>query len=239
MSSQKSLRQLSLTDLKKNCEQETAQFLSTWVDDTWHCYELFRRAIVEKDNDAWDAVLSQYHHVVERWVERHPKFNHFTENTDFFVNRAFTKFWQRNLSPQEFSKFPNVKSLLGYIKTCVASVMTDYWRIQSRLEIEYKDELTKSPDEHNGTDPADEFENQLQRRRFWEHLRRHLRDEMEYQIVFETFVVGLKPLEILDHFPELYPDVKEVYKIKARALNRLGKYVDLLDYFSENPKESD
>ena len=239
MSSQQSLRQLSLTELKENCEQESAHFLLTWVDDTWHCYELFRRAIVEKDNDAWDAVISQYYPVVERWVERHPKFNHFTENADYFVNRAFTKFWQRNLSPSEFSQFPNVKSLLGYIKTCVASVMTDYWRIQSRGEIEYKDELGKSTYGNNGIDPADEFENQFQRRRFWAHLRKHLRDETEYQIVFETFVVGLKPLEILDRFPDLFPDVKEVYKIKARALNRLGKYVDLLDYFSENPKESD
>jgi len=237
MSSHENPRHLSLSDLQDQCTQETANYFWGFVDEAWHCYEIFRRAIVEKNEEAWGTIMEQYQPQVSRWVERHPKIRLFSEEPDFFVNRIFEKFWRTNLSAKEFSRFPNVKSLMAYLKTIVASVLTDYWRVQERKPIEYLAELSRSGPPPQSSRVEDMVVNRMQRRRFWEHVGQHLTDKIEYQVVYEFFILGLKPAEIFRHTPQAFRNVQEVYKIKARAIIRLSQIVDLFSYFADNSEE--
>jgi len=192
---------------------------------------------VDKNDDAWRGIIEQYQSQVARWVEHHPKFKNFNDEIDFFTNRVFEKFWRRNFSAKEFSRFPNVKSLLGYLKTCVASVMTDYWRVQQRRNFEFTVEISRPLPQPGGYSVEKEVEDRLQRRRFWEDLRKHLPDEMEYEVVYASFVIGLKPQEIFNQAPDVFGDVQEVYKIKARAISHLGRVIGSPSYFLDNPGE--
>jgi IS1 family transposase len=230
-------RRLKLNELRENCASETARFFLSLIDDSWHCYEIFRRAIAEKNSDAWGVIIEQYQSQVARWVVRHPKFKLFSEDVDFFTNRVFEKFWRRNFSAKEFSRFPNVKSLLGYLKTCVASVMTDYWRTQERKKVEYLSDISRSVLQPDGYSVEKEVEYRLQRQHFWNQLRNELPDELEYKVIYASYIIGLKPLEIFRHAPDVFGDVKEVYKIKARALSRLGRVIGSSSYFFDNPEE--
>jgi len=237
MSSSPNPRKLTLSELREHCAHETARFFLSLAEEAWHCYEIFRRAIVDKNDDAWRGIIEQYQSQVARWVEYHPKFKNFNEEIDFFTNRVFEKFWRRNFSAKEFSRFPNVKSLLGYLKTCVVSVMTDYWRVQERRKVEFLVEISRALPQPDGYSVEREVENRLQRRRFWDNLREHLTDEIEYEVVYASFVIGLKPKEIFNHAPDVFSDVQEVYKIKARAISRLSRVIGSSSYFLDSPGE--
>src|SRR6266498_2757729 len=57
-------------------------------------YELLRRAISERDDDAWAAVLERYTRLVRSWVRQHSTLLEHSGDEDARVNRAFERFWR-------------------------------------------------------------------------------------------------------------------------------------------------
>lgn len=215
---------LSLNELHNYCVEETTKFWRKKGDEAWHCYEIFRRAIVDKDGRAWDIIVEQYQSQVQRWVEKNPRFHAVSEGPDIFVNLVFEKFWGRNFSAGEFSGFPNVKSILAYLKTCVSSVITDFWRTQKRKEnVAYlEDLLIEGANSPAFSYPA-RMEERMARADFWDEIHRFLEDEISYTVIYFSFVQDLKPLEIMEQFPAWFGDVRDVYKVKAKAMSILER----------------
>ncbi len=223
MSSNKSPRDLSLPELQEHCTQETLSFRQGHGEEGWHCYEIFRRAIVEKNERAWDALVEQYRKQVTQWVTRYSHGKGFQDEPDFFVNSVFEKFWRRNFSPIEFSRFPNVKSLMGYLRMCVGSVMLDYGRVQKRIEVDYLDDLSEHRLQTQTISVQTWMEHHLEQEEFWNDVRVKLNDDQVFKVVYASFVLKLKPLEIFDYFPSEYGDIQAIYKIKAKALRLLSE----------------
>ena len=92
-------------------------------------YGLFQQAIVQRVAEAWEQIYQLYTPLVQKWVVRHPSFANTGEDVDYFVNRAFEKMW-RALTPEKFANFPELKSLLAYLKMCVNSVIIDHLRAE-------------------------------------------------------------------------------------------------------------
>lgn len=233
MESQENPRYLSLSVLQKLCGEETINFLQKRGGEAWNCYEIFRRAIVEKNGEAWEVVVSQYQGQVRRWVELHGRFHTFAEEPEIFVNLVFEKFWKRNFSAAEFSGFPNVKSVMAYLKTCVGSVLTDFWRTQKRKEkvVYWEDLLTEG-----ANSPAFSYqprmEEYMMRDDFWEEIRQYVDDEDAFQVLYSSFVLGLKPIEIMLQSPTRFGEVRDVYKAKAKALAILAREFSKLEIVS-------
>ncbi|HNB54547.1 MAG TPA: hypothetical protein PK530_21550, partial [Anaerolineales bacterium] len=207
-----SLKRRSLSELAQLCSQETARYIKNESEVPRHCYELFRRAIIEKNEDAWKVIYLQYRSQVRQWVNRHPIFQDFDEDADFFVNLAFEKFWQRNFSASDFARFPNTSSILAYLKTCVVSVLLDYRMAEKQKTFSANMDLFFSEQPPQGPSQED----------FWSNIRLTLNDDVAYTVVYSTFVLNMRPNEILSAWPNLFSSVSEVYKIKARALMRLS-----------------
>src|ERR671925_645505 len=55
--------------------------------------ELFRRAVVERDEDAWRAIHDAYLPLVAGWIGRHPGLARCGEDSAYLANRAFERFW--------------------------------------------------------------------------------------------------------------------------------------------------
>src|SRR5581483_3770656 len=63
-------REMSLTALVQHCATQSEHFYRGRAHDTRFAYELFRRALVERDELAWEHVYTHYCPLVEGWVRR-------------------------------------------------------------------------------------------------------------------------------------------------------------------------
>src|SRR5712691_1394008 len=90
------LQMLSINDLARCCSEETNKFLKQSVSNDRFCLELFRRAIVNRDDDAWACIYQQYSPLVLTWVNQHPTATPLLsqDGSASLVNAAFAKFAQ-------------------------------------------------------------------------------------------------------------------------------------------------
>src|SRR3990172_5378860 len=101
MPDEPNLQLLTLAGITHRCAQETEFFFQRQDYDPRYCFELFRRAIVDHNQHAWELVYTQYRSLMERWVQRHPSFEASGEEAQYFANCAFEKMWA-SLTPDRF-----------------------------------------------------------------------------------------------------------------------------------------
>src|SRR5215204_4012907 len=84
---------LPLADLARRCREETLRFLRAEPRDDQFCFELFERAIARREHQAWEAIMGQYRGIVLAYVGQHSAAAMVRESDDYWVNRAFQRFW--------------------------------------------------------------------------------------------------------------------------------------------------
>lgn len=216
--------QMDLNALMKHCAAESERFYRGQQHDTSYSYELFRRALVERNEAAWEYLYYHYNGLVEGWVRRSGAFTSSGESSEYFVVGAFTKFW-RALTPERFSSFPTLASLLHYLQLCATSVVIDSVRAQSWAEMLPED--TVSLDLMPQHSPDEEAMNRVQREEFWRFIDAQLHDEVERVVVYCSFVLGLTPRAIFSQRSDLFNSVNDVYNVKRNVLGRLGRNAQL------------
>lgn len=224
---------LTLTELVHQCTQETERYFQGQINDPHYCFELFRRAIVEHDQAAWEAIHAQYQALVAGWVKRHRSFETSGEEVQYFVNRAFEKIWVA-LTPNRFGHFLDLGALLRYLKMCVHSVITDYNRSHDQADVFDPTGESGAEKSEPGPTVEDQGLDEADRRKFWDWIGARLHNENERRVVYGSFVLSLKPREIYAQFPEMFHDVGEVYRIKQNVLARLRRDPDFNQFVGED-----
>lgn len=233
MSHQTDLCSLNLEDVADHCAHETRLFFQRQIYDPRYCFELFRRAIVERNQRAWELVYNQYRLLVTGWVHRHPAFSVTGEEVQYFVNRAFEKMWVA-LTPERFGRFSNLKSLLRYLQMCVHSVILDHVRATEQPILDAQPKV--SPDEDRMRDPIVE-QQALERvcnQEFWDEIKGRLGNEKERLVIYGSFFMALKPRELYAQFKDKFCDVSEVYRVKENVLARLRRDTELKNLFGQD-----
>lgn len=222
MTDQTDLPSLTLSGVARRCAHETELFFRRESHDPRYCFELFRRAIVERNQRSWQLVYAQYRPLVTGWVERVPAFPTSAEEAQYFVNRAFEKMWAA-IPASRFSRFLDLKALLRYLQMCVHSVILDHVRRAEQQVM--KVQVDVSVGGSNACNPAIESEvlDRVRRQEFWGEISARLRDEKERQVVHGSFVLALKPRELYAQSRETFRDVGEIYRIKENVLARLRR----------------
>ncbi len=221
--------QLSLPALVRRCVTESDHFYHNRPYDARFAHELFRRALVERDEIAWEHVYTHYSPLVESWVRRSGAFIGSGESSEFFVGAAFTKFW-RAVSPERFATFATLAALLSYLQLCTGSVVIDSVRAQSWAEMVSDDALPADQTPHASAD--DEAIERVSRAEFWRYIDTQLNCDAERAVVLGSFVLGMKPGEICDQRPDLFANVGDVYNIKRNVLSRLSRNTELRQHLS-------
>ncbi|GBD29521.1 hypothetical protein HRbin32_00611 [bacterium HR32] len=180
-------------------------------------YALFHRALVHRDREAWSALYARYENLVAAWARRHPGFLRTGEPVDYFVNRAFEKLLAA-VDGDKFSRFPDLPSVLRYLKMCTHSAVLDLVRARQRQAFEDPGDV---PQTH---DPEAEALERLHRQEVWDLVQSLLRDDRERVLVYESFVMGSTPQELRERRPDLFPTVQEVYLAKRNLLGRLRRH---------------
>lgn len=217
---------LPLDDIAYRCAYETDRFFRRQHYDPRYCFELLRRAIVERCQRAWELVYAQYQPLVTGWVERHAAFPSCHEEAQYLANCAFEKMWTA-LTPNKFDRFPDLQSLLRYLQMCVHSVILDIVRAAEQLALVDQIERLAAGDDLEAASVEDQALDRLQRQAFWHEINARLHSEQERQVVYGCFVLALKPQELCARFPGLFHDVREVYRVKENVLARLQRDAEL------------
>jgi hypothetical protein len=117
---------LTVSDLARHCQEETDRYRLGQAHNDRFCFELFRLAIVERDDLAWAAIHAQYVETVRRWVGT-------KMDVEEGAAQAFERFWQA-LDAAKFLRFPSLAQVLQYLKVCVHSAVLDRARAERRGE---------------------------------------------------------------------------------------------------------
>jgi hypothetical protein len=229
-----SIGAIPLPELSRLCAEETNKYYNQQAHDPRYCFELFRRAISNANEQAWERIYSVYHSLVARWVRRHPSFVAVEEEAQYFINRAFEKMWTA-VTAEKWSNFPDLAALLRYLQMCVNGVIVDFGR-QKELAKELSQlDLVESNPEPAALESAVEWRMTAaeSRRAIWEAVGRQLKDDQERRVIYGMFVLALKPRELVTHYPETFADANEVYRVKENVLNRLRRSDELNDLLRE------
>jgi hypothetical protein len=231
MSQETKLQQIAVEELARKCAQETSLYFARQDSDSSYCFELFRRAIQNKDERALEVLLVQYQPLValwvDKWMARHPDFSSFNEEPQDFIAQAFERFWI-SYTPAKFDNAQsNLAAVLRYLQMCAIGALTDAWRKLRRIRLEQE-----SPYEENRelSDPEPTPEEVLQRQDFWQLIRNKSRDHKEYIVVFASFQLALSPREILAEYPKEFSSIHQIYQYKANFLERLERDEDVKEF---------
>jgi len=214
---------MDLAVLLRRSLAESERFYRGHQHDTRFAYELFRRALVERSEIAWEHIYTHYSPLVESWIRRSGAFTSSGESSEYFVGAAFTKFW-RAISAR-FEQFPTLASVLSYLQLCAGSVVIDSVRAQSWAEMLPEDAI---PFGHAAqTSPAEEAMKRVNSEEFWSYVATQLNSEAERVVVFRSFVLGMKPGDIYNDYQHLFQNVNDVYNVKRNVLGRLSRDPEL------------
>jgi hypothetical protein len=83
-------------------------------------YELFRRAIEERDEQAWAESARRYRGLLIFWARGCIARTTISECCDDIADYTFTRAWAA-LSPERFAGFSTLAALLGYLRACVST----------------------------------------------------------------------------------------------------------------------
>lgn len=235
MSYEMNLQSMPLDDLAQRCAQETILYFKSRVHDTRYCFELFRRAVSERSELAWKAIIIQYKPSVARWVNRwadkHPDFPLARVEEEDFIDEAFIRFWNY-FTPDKFHKSQGLDGVLKYLKMCVNSAILDIWRKMHHGQFKERIEDEEENDALDPPEPGPTPEETFQKGEIWNFIKMRLKDEKEITVVYASFFLGLSPREILAEFPGMFRDIDEIYQCKANVLARLGRDPDLRELFN-------
>ena len=224
------LENLTINELARLCSEETSKFLRQSTSDDCFCLELFRRAILDQDDEAWIAIYQQYAPLVLTWITQHPRSAMLMgqDGSHSLINAVFAKFAQA-LTPEKVKNFEVLAALLKYLKLCVHSVIADEARIQQVYQ--YEDTLDALVQEPMGDDPADTVVSALSTQHIWQVILEELHSEDERAAFYFAYVQGMKPGEIQREHPELFTSVADVYRVKRNVLERLRRNRRLQTFF--------
>lgn len=221
-------RQMDLTSLARRAQTEGRRFYNHEEYDARFAYELFRRALVERDELAWTFLFEHYAPLVEHWVRRTGAFTVSGETSDFFVSEAFTRFWKA-IPAERFDAFPNLAALLNYLRRCASCVVIDAARSQAYADLLPEEAVNWNDQRMAHAD--EEATERVGREEFWQLIEAQLTSETERLVVRCSYQLGMKPGDIYERWQNLFSDVHEIYAIKRVVLNRLRRHEMLRELY--------
>jgi len=213
---------LPVVDLAERCAEEMARYRRRQEYDPRFCYELFRRALVQRHEGAWGALYGQYHRLVHRWLGNVPG------DSDDLVNQAFERFW-RALAPDRFDDFATLGDLLEYLRRCAQSIAIDARRREERQRVEQQAliQMHKAGAVHNRDLLAGRILDAIAGEQLYAQVLKCLNDPQERLVFRASFEWDLKPGTIAGRWPNLFSSAQEVSRIKERIFRRLQRDAEL------------
>lgn len=214
----KPLDTMSLTELMGYCTREMSKYRRKEPSDDRYCLEVFRRAVVQHDDEAWAMLQRQYSESIRIWLGRHPyreaALRHEVEQN--YIDDTFRRFWQA--MNEQTMAFATLAGALSYLRLCLHCAIMDTLRSFSRSNVDVIPEQGH-PDEPHAEDRYHEDE-------LWEVIQSILPGEKERRVAYLHFHCNLKPREIIRFLPGEFVNEDEIYRLKRNIMERIMRNAD-------------
>jgi hypothetical protein len=207
--------------LARRAGEQLARFRRGEPSEDCFCLELFRRAVVERDEDCWRELHSILHEQVLSWCRVIGPGG--VADPAELVCIAWEKFWL-HFTPAKLAAAKGIDGVLCYLKMCARSAAMDAVQWRTRLQ-----SLDAAPIERSDgrPTPAEAEADRDARTRFWAIVNASLRDERERVLAHLNYEVGLRPCEILAQRPDFFHSSAEVYQVTRNIVDRLRRSREL------------
>lgn len=212
-------RQMDLSALTNRCGEEMKRQRRKEAFDDQYCLEIFRRAILEREDQAWAALQQRFSDSVRNWLYRHPSCDLALrrDSEENYISLTFSRFWYA-IREQQLN-FPNLYAALSYLHATLNGIIMDTTRqhlASSSREVPLP--LTDSSDEPGHLEEAAEDNQEL-----WQSLQAFLPEPREQRLCYLLYYCGLKPREIILRCPQEFQEIKEIYRLNHNILERLRR----------------
>jgi DNA-directed RNA polymerase specialized sigma24 family protein len=191
-------------------------------------YELFRRAVVEGDEQAWSTIALRYRNLMIAWATRCSAAHATGEPCEHLADQAFTRAWMA-LSAEQFAAFPNLAAILAYLRRCVTTTVIDAARSRACYDRAFGDGAM----EGSAIVSAEQYVlERIERVEFWRLINSLTRTEEERVVLYERFVLDLAPRTILKRHSALFQDIAAVYAAIRNLCDRLRRHKQLAQRYA-------
>ena len=189
-------------------------------------YELFRRAVVVRDADAWAEIYHRYRPLLISWAQRRSATAQLNEDPAGLADQALVRAW-RALTPERFSQFPTMAALMAYLRACVYSTVVDATRAQVRAD---RERAQLDEGRVAQASPEQIVVDKLAYVGLWRAVSAIATNPAERVVLLESFICEQRPREIQARHPDIFPNVAAVYKAKRNLLERLQRVPELREH---------
>ena len=210
--------EMSLPVLAADCLRELDNYRRGEPCTETYGVELFRRAIIQSDQEAWVWVQHCFGGMVRGWLGRHPKREVACrlESEENYVAQAFERFWQATTLTQRM-EFSTLAAALQYLRASLHGAILDMLRAYAQ------------PGEVSLPEPGEPLvEDGTANCEVWEILQMILSNPREQRLAYLLFHCGLGPREIVRFCPQEWSDVQEIYRLRRNIMERLLRNADSL-----------
>ena len=210
---------MSVSALAAACSREVDNYRHGMAYNDRYCLEIFRRALLLRDQLAWELIQQRFGDTVRNWLRRHPKRDIACrfESEENYVAQAFERFWQATAHYQQL-EFRSLAAALRYLRLCLNGTILDTLRAYSRPQ--------EVPLPEPGSTGEPLVEDSYDSSELWEVVKSMLSSMREVRVAYLLFHCGLKPREIVLHCPQEFGDVQEVYRLRRNIIERLLRNTD-------------
>ena len=227
MSQSNHLTSFSDQEIAAYCQEESAKRAPNPRPS--YCFELFRRAIDNSSQAAWDAIHRQYQALIRDWIGTD------NVNQEDLLQESYLKFFKAFQHRYTLAQFPNISTIIGLWRVITKNVVINSVRIE-KPTIQGLDEMIELLQPlQTDSDPSLDAQ-RFDQERVIRYIQNQLKDEEE-QIVFEQrFEFDLKPAAIAKNYPHLFASAKAVSTVVERIKLRLkrdpmiGQLLDGLEF---------
>src|SRR6266700_4985167 len=216
----KLLGEMSLDTLAEYSQREIRKYRNKEPGDDAYILEIFRRAVIMKNDAAWAVLREQFRENLHLWISRHPARDvalHI-EDEQSYIDDAFRRFWQA-VSEQKLT-FSALADALSYLRLCLYCSITDTVRAYSRV----KEEVISDYDQSTWEEPS--IEDRYDEYDYWETIQNILPGEKERRVAYLHFHCNLKPREIMRYCSGEFSGEEEIYRLKRNITERILRNAD-------------
>jgi hypothetical protein len=214
------MSQKELNELVRRCQQETDTYRRTGSSDSSPCLELFRLALGENREDAWEMIIEQYTPDLRNRFHRHHPWNSLLrEDQDDIILEAFERLLGQNRKkPLQIS---SLGGILKYLYSCLSTVILLHKRAREkdRFIVGEPNDFADAP----GPDLVDRLFGNIAALEILHGLNSCCDNTCEEQVIYQWLTQDDTAPEIVQDLPACHLTNAKVYQIVEKVLARYRK----------------